>query len=102
MIRMELTRKVATSFTLAAEQIARLDAIAVEQNRSRSWIAGRAIDQFLAGQPKDSFMSATIERGAELQRKQAEIERERAAEHARQQERVLKSTEQYLRDIGSK
>jgi predicted transcriptional regulator len=99
---MEQTRKISTTLTLDPTLIAALDEVAEATDRSRSFVAGRAIQQFLLAEKETSFVTATIERGIALQRKQAEIERERAEEHARQQERVSKSTEEYLRGLDSK
>jgi hypothetical protein len=44
---MDQTRKVVTSFTLAPDLLARLCAAAAADERSRSFLAGRAIERFL-------------------------------------------------------
>jgi predicted transcriptional regulator len=51
---MEQTRKIVTSLTLAPDLLARLDTVATAADRSRSWVAGEAIRQYIARQAPEA------------------------------------------------
>jgi predicted transcriptional regulator len=51
---MEQTRKVTTSLTLDPGLIARMDTVATATDRSRSWVAGEAIRQYIERQAPEA------------------------------------------------
>ena len=53
-------RKVPTSLTLAPDLLARLSAAAVRLDRSRSWLASQAIEQFLQNTEMPAYVSAKV------------------------------------------
>jgi metal-responsive CopG/Arc/MetJ family transcriptional regulator len=83
----------------------RLDAAARATDRSASSIVRLALRAVLPEDQETPTMSEILHpavRGAALHQRQMDIERERAAEHARQQARVAEANAIYLRQLESK
>jgi metal-responsive CopG/Arc/MetJ family transcriptional regulator len=91
--------------SVPVDMAARLDAAARATDRTASSIIRLALRAALPEDQETPTMSEILHpavRGATLHQRQIEIERQRAAEHAEQQQRVSQSTADYLRQLSPK